>query len=245
MPKTIMYPAIGIVILLIGVALTLLVVGLYSAEPEPEPELEPEISGSIEMLTISYKRPGGSDVDYDSLETVFTVTDLPEEVVLPRTSETVSQDYMTAYSAVVSDANQLETQMRVNVAAAMFEVQKEAEATNYLLMFQRILDAKEVTKVSYELTSEFSASNSSFKSIIRSDGVSGDIARSSTLLAQDADVFFTASVVLLDALEVALSGAPPSQTLVDKVDRLSEELLVAANNFSQGIIRVNTAIQQI
>jgi len=75
--------------------------------------------------------------------------------------------------------------------------------------------------------------------------VSGDIARSSTLLAQDADVFFTASVVLLDALEVALSGAPPSQTLVDKVDRLSEELLVAANNFSQGIIRVNTAIQQI
>ncbi len=243
MPKTIMYTAIGIVALLIVVALTLLVVGLYSVDPEPEPE--PEISGSIEMLTISYKRPGGSDVDYASLEAVFTATDLPEEVVLPRTSETVSQDYMTAYSAVVSDANQLETQMRVNVAAAMFEVQKEAEATNYLLMFQRILDAKEVTKVSYELTSEFSASNSSFKSIIRSDGVSGDIARSSTLLAQDADVFFTASVVLLDALEVALSGAPPSQTLVDKVDRLSEELLVAANNFSQGIIRVNTAIQQI
>jgi len=238
-----MYTAIGIVALLIVVALTLLVVGLYSVDPEPEPE--PEISGSIEMLTISYKRPGGSDVDYASLEAVFTATDLPEEVVLPRTSETVSQDYMTAYSAVVSDANQLETQMRVNVAAAMFEVQKEAEATNYLLMFQRILDAKEVTKVSYELTSEFSASNSSFKSIIRSDGVSGDIARSSTLLAQDADVFFTASVVLLDALEVALSGAPPSQTLVDKVDRLSEELLVAANNFSQGIIRVNTAIQQI
>ena len=52
MPKIIMYTAIGTVALLIVVALTLLVMGSYSSEPE----LEPEISESADIMTISYKR---------------------------------------------------------------------------------------------------------------------------------------------------------------------------------------------
>jgi len=237
-----MYTAIGTVALLIVVALTLLVMGSYSSEPE----LEPEISESADIMTISYKRPRGSDVDYDALQDSlegFTSTELPEEVVLPRTSEAVSQEYMTAYSSLLSDANQLETQLRINLAVAMFEVQKEAEATNYLRMFQRILDAKKVTKFSYELASQLLVSNSNFKGIILSDGVSGDIARLSTLLTQDADAFAASSVMLLDAIEITLTGAPPVQEMIDKIDRLSEELLAAADNFSESIVRVNSAIQ--
>ena len=150
---------------------------------------------------------------------------------------------MTAYSSLLSDANQLETQLRINLAVAMFEVQKEAEATNYLRMFQRILDAKKVTKFSYELASQLLVSNSNFKGIILSDGVSGDIARLSTLLTQDADAFAASSVMLLDAIEITLTGAPPVQEMIDKIDRLSEELLAAADNFSESIVRVNSAIQ--
>lgn len=228
--------------LALGLSLLTILFIVYASVDFSQQEQTVVIDDS-ESVSISYKLPGGEGVDYDSLEKTFEEIEVPENVVIPLTGDAVSQEYMSAFNALVNSANQLETQVRINVASAMFDVQEEAEAGNYLVMFQNMLDAKEVNKIAYSMASKLSSSNRIFKRMIATEVPSDEIKLASTALAQDADVLVSVSESLLDALDAALSGSPPTQALVDTIDQLSLDLIAAASTFAESIADTSTSIQ--
>lgn len=201
----------------------------------------PAESGTV---TISYGVPNGDGINLDSLESVFQPKELPNTVVIPLTSNVVSSSYMTAFNSVVNDANKLETQMRLNVSAAMYDVQKEAEAGNYLAMFQKILEAKEVNKSAYSIAANLRVSTNGFKNLLNTESMPPNVSAASRTLAQDADDLSATSVALLDSLGKALTGGAPSQTLVDEIDGLSRNLIIDTENFARSLTATNNAIQQ-
>lgn len=239
MHKKITYSVIGLVVGLGLMILALMFLGVDFSEQE-----QVFITEDDETVTVTYKVPDGGGIDLEALEELFEPKELPEPVVIPLTSDSVSQEYMAAFNALVNDANQLETQMRINVPAAMFEVQKEAEAANYLVMFQNILDAKEVNKVAYSFATNLSVSNNKFRNVVNTEVRSNQIKLSSTALTQDADALVSVSIALLDSLEVALNGSVPDQVLIDKIDEISLELITSAENFADSILSVNKVIQR-
>jgi len=237
MHKKITYSGVGFIS---GLGLTIIVLMFLGADFSEQEQ----VNESVDSITVSYKVPDAGGIDLNSLEKVFQTQELPETVVMLQTTNAVSPEYMVAFNEMLNNATKLETQMRLNVPAAMFDVQKEAEAANYLVMFQNILNAKEVNKVAYSLASNLSTSNTTFKNVIAAEVRSNHIKLSSITLTQDADTFVSISVALLDSLEEALAGSVPSQALIDKIDAQSLQLLAAAEDFSKSISNLNTNIQQ-
>ncbi|MFT5849936.1 MAG: hypothetical protein ACI9H6_000764 [Patiriisocius sp.] len=249
--NNILYAVLGC---LVGVVLTvgLFYVGLAPMPANPASQTdaqEPQVVSdqNTEVIERSFPVPSGRDyesVDLVALDAIFEAEELPAIVEVPLPAQIVGQSYSEAFNLLINNASRLEVQMRSNVANALFDVQKEAAAGNYLVMFENILIAKKVVATAYVFASETADSATALEDTIATD-VSVQSVQTASKEMIDAALTFTAdSVGLLDAASLTIDGSVPSQELLDTIDLLSLKLDTSAGTFARSVANTSRAMKQ-
>lgn len=191
--------------------------GYFGNTPQAAPEPE-------EGVTITYRAPEPSEFDALDFPGYVPEENLAGTVDIPLPLTVVDQAYITAFNKLTNQGIQLEAQLKKNVYPAMLQVQAEAAAGNYLVMFERMTEAKAQIATMRAMTQTLAADTATFRASYERQTMTIGVRNASSQLTDTATALHTSTARLADLLDQTLKGSVPEQELLTEIDLLSEQI---------------------
>ncbi len=206
----------------------------------------PVVDESVnEGVSITYTIPTDEEVETaTSFEGYVPPEQLVEEPVnIPMPLSAVSQEYITAYNALVNQGVLLEAQLKKNVAPAMLQVQAEAASGNFLKMFESMVAAREQIAVLNGIIADANTAILAYRKAYEVPGQTVAVRTNSEALDRAAVALYEETKHFSSLLEQTVNGTVPSQKLVSDTEAANLRVVDAATVFAEKIAAVGEAVK--
>ncbi len=166
-----------------------------------------------------------------------------EPVNIPMPLSAVSQEYITAYNALVNQGVLLEAQLKKNVAPAMLQVQAEAASGNFLKMFESMVAAREQIAVLNGIIADANTAILAYRKAYEVPGQTVAVRTNSEALDRAAVALYEETKHFSSLLEQTVNGTVPSQKLVSDTEAANLRVVDAATVFAEKIAAVGEAVK--
>ncbi len=200
---------------------------------------------ATEGVSITYAIPTDEEME---TATSFEAYVPPEQLVvepvnIPMPLDVVSQEYITAYNALVNHGLLLEAQLKKNVAPAMLQVQTEAAAGNFLKMFEHMVAAREQIAVLNGIVTDANAIILAYRKAYEVPGMTVAVRTNSEALDDAAVTLYEETKYFSSLLEQMINGTVPSQKLISDTEASNLRVVEAAAAFAEKISAVGEAVK--